>query len=196
MRDGQFAGDPFGWLSAFSLLTGLGLVATYALLGCCWLVAKTEGDLQRRLHRVVLPLTLVLLALIGIVSLWTPLQEPAVAQRWFGSGLFVYLMPVPFLVVACGAWMVRAVRQRRDTLPFVLALAIVALGYIGLLVSLFPYAIPRSVTIWQAAAPHSSQVFTLVGAAVIIPIIIAYTTLGYWVFRGKIRHEDQHYYHH
>ncbi|GAB7538612.1 cytochrome d ubiquinol oxidase subunit II [Burkholderia sp. 3C] len=196
VQNGQFGGDPFGWLTPFSVLTGLGLIATYALLGCCWLVAKTEGDLQRRLHRVVLPLTIVLLGMIGVVSIWTPLQEPAVAQRWFGSGLFVYLMPVPFLVVACGVWMVRAIRARRDTLPFVLALALVALGYIGLLVSLFPYAIPRSVTIWEAAAPHSSQMFTLVGAAVIIPIIIAYTTLGYWVFRGKIRHEDNHYYHH
>ncbi len=92
--------------------------------------------------------------------------------------------------------MYRAVRARRDTLPFVLALAIVALGYLGLLVSLFPYAIPRSVTLWEAAAPRSSQIFTLVGAAVILPIIIGYTTMGYWVFRGKIRHEDQHNYHH
>lgn len=196
MKDGVFAGDAFDWLTPFSLLTGLGLIVTYALLGCCWLVAKTEGDLQRRLHRVVWPLTVVLLGFIAVVSLWTPLQDPAIAQRWFDSGLFWRLLPVPFLVAGCAVWMRRAVRARHDTTPFVLALALVLLGYVGLLVTLFPYAIPQTMTIWEAAAPRSSQTFTLVGAAVILPIIIAYTTMGYWVFRGKVRHEDQHYYHH
>ncbi|TPE95760.1 cytochrome d ubiquinol oxidase subunit II [Burkholderia pseudomallei] len=193
---GRFAGDAFGWLTPFSLLTGLGLIATYALLGCCWLVAKTEGDLQRRLHRVVWPLTVVLLGFIAVVSLWTPLQDTNIAQRWFATGLFWRLLPVPFLVAGCAVLMRRAVRERHDTTPFALALALVFLGYVGLLASLWPYAIPQSVTLWEAAAPRSSQTFTLIGAAVTIPVILAYTTMGYWVFRGKVRHEDQHYYHH
>jgi len=192
-QGGGFAGDAFGWLTPFSLLTGLGLVATYALLGCCWLVGKTEGDLQRRLHRVVWPLTIVLLAFIAVVSLWTPLQDPNIAQRWFDSGLLYRLLPVPFLVALCAVFMYRAVRAREHHTPFMLALALVLLGYVGLLVSVFPYAIPSSVTLWQAAAPRSSQMFTLAGAAVILPIIIAYTTLGYWVFRGKVRHGEAHY---
>lgn len=195
MDDGRFAGDPFGWLSPFSLLTGLGLVVTYALLGCCWLVAKTEGDLQRRLHRVVWPLTVVLLAFIGLVSLCTPLQDPNIAARWFDSGLFWRLLPVPFLVAACAFFMRRAVKRREHVTPFVLALGLVLLGYVGLLVSLWPYAIPQSLTVWQAAAPRSSQMFTLAGTVVILPIIIGYTTMGYWVFRGKVRHGDQHHYH-
>jgi cytochrome d ubiquinol oxidase subunit II len=193
--DGAYAGDAFGWLTPFSLLTGLGLIVTYALLGCCWLIAKTEGDLQRRLHRVVWPLTVVLLGFIAMVSLWTPLQDPNIAQRWFHDGLFYRLLPVPFMVAACAVLMRRAVRERHHNTPFVLALLLVLLGYAGLLVSLWPYAIPSSVTLWDAAAPRSSQTFTLVGAAVILPIIIAYTTMGYWVFRGKVRHGDQHHYH-
>jgi cytochrome d ubiquinol oxidase subunit II len=193
VADGSFAGDAFGWLTPFSLLTGLGLVVTYALLGCCWLVAKTEGDLQRRLHRVVWPLTIVLLGFIVVVSLWTPLQEPAIAQRWFEAGIFWRLLPVPFLVAACAYFMRRAVRGRHHNTPFMMALGLVLLGYLGLLVSLWPYAIPSSLTLWEAAAPRSSQMFTLVGAAVIIPIIIGYTTMGYWVFRGKVRHGDAHY---
>jgi cytochrome d ubiquinol oxidase subunit II len=191
--DGSYAA--FGWLTPFSLLTGLGLVVTYALLGCCWLVAKTEGDLQRRLHRVVWPLTIILLGFIAVVSLWTPLQDPNVAQRWFASGLFYRLLPVPFLVAVCAFLMHRAVRDRHHKTPFVLALALVLIGYLGLLVTLWPYAIPSSMTLWEAAAPRSSQMFTLVGAAVIIPIILSYTTMGYWVFRGKVRHDDQHHYH-
>ncbi|MHB9834020.1 cytochrome d ubiquinol oxidase subunit II [Paraburkholderia terrae] len=191
--DGSFAGDAFDWLTPFSLLTGLGLIVTYALLGCCWLVAKTEGDLQRRLHRVVWPLTIVLLGFIVVVSLWTPLQEPEIAQRWFDAGIFWRLLPVPFLVAICTFFMRRAVRDRHHNTPFMMALGLVLLGYVGLLVSLWPYAIPSSLTLWEAAAPRSSQMFTLVGAAVIIPIIIGYTTMGYWVFRGKVRHGDAHY---
>jgi cytochrome bd ubiquinol oxidase subunit II len=193
VTDGRYAGGAFDWLTPFSLLTGLGLVVTYALLGCCWLVAKTEGDLQRRLHRVVWPLTIVLLAFIVVVSLWTPLQEPAIAQRWFDAGIFWRLLPVPFLVAVCAYFMRRAVRGRHHNTPFMMALGLVLLGYLGLLVSLWPYAIPSSLTLWEAAAPRSSQMFTLVGASVIIPIIIGYTTMGYWVFRGKVRHGDVHY---
>ncbi|RFU44139.1 cytochrome d ubiquinol oxidase subunit II [Paraburkholderia sp. DHOC27] len=195
VANGTYAGTAFDWLTPFSLLTGLGLVVTYALLGCCWLIAKTEGDLQRRLHRVVWPLTIILLGFIALVSVWTPLQAPNLAQRWFGAGLFYRLLPVPFLVAICAGLMYRAVRERHHKTPFVLALALVLLGYLGLLVSLWPYAIPSSMTLWEAAAPRSSQMFTLAGAAVILPVILSYTTMGYWVFRGKVRHDDQHHYH-
>ncbi len=193
--NGAYGGGAFDWFTPFSLLTGFGLVVTYALLGCCWLVAKTEGDLQRRLHRVVWPMTLILLGFIALVSLWTPLQDPNMAQRWFGSGLFYRLLPEPFLVAICAYFMRQAVRERHHKTPFVLALALVLIGYLGLLVSLWPYAIPSSMTLWEAAAPRSSQMFTLAGAAVILPIILTYTTMGYWVFRGKVRHGDQHHYH-
>ncbi|RKP45230.1 cytochrome d ubiquinol oxidase subunit II [Trinickia fusca] len=193
VHNGEFAGDAFGWLTPFSLLTGLGLVATYALLGCCWLVAKTEGDLQRRLHRIVWPLTLVLLTFIVVVSIWTPLQEPGIAARWFGSEWFLRMLPAPFLVAICAAFMYRAVRERHHTQPFALALAFVVIGYAGLLATVWPYAIPASVTLWEAAAPRQSLTFTLAGAAFILPVILAYTMLGYWVFRGKVRHGEHHY---
>jgi cytochrome d ubiquinol oxidase subunit II len=167
-RGRQLCGDAFGWLTPFSLLTGLGLVVTYALLGCCWLVAKTEGDLQRRLHRVVWPLTLILLGFIAIVSLWTPLQDPTIANA---GSLRVCSIACcrcrslsPSVRSSCGGRYASGITRR----PFVLALALVLLGYLGLLVSLWPYAIPSSMTLWEAAAPRSSQMFTLMGAAVII----------------------------
>ena len=172
VKDGVFAGDAFDWLTPFSLLTGLGLIVTYALLGCCWLVAKTEGDLQRRLHRVVWPLTVVLLGFIAVVSLWTPLQDPAIAQRWFDSGLFWRLLPVPFLVAGCAVWMRRAVRARHDMTRSCSRWRCARLRRPA------RHAVPvcdsQTMTIWEAAAPRSSQTFTLVGAAVILPIIIAY----------------------
>jgi cytochrome bd ubiquinol oxidase subunit II len=186
VANGSFSGDRFFWLSPFSLLTGLGLMATYALLGACWLVLKTDGDLQRRLHQLIGPLTGVLLAFMVAVSIWTPLADAEIAKRWFSAPLFYRLLPVPVLVALVAVLMFRAIRRRHDAVPFLLALLLVLLGYVGLLVSVWPYAIPNSVTLWAAAAPYSSQAFTLVGAAVIVPIILVYTAAGYWVFRGKV----------
>jgi cytochrome d ubiquinol oxidase subunit II len=193
VRDGRFVGDAFGWLTPFSLFTGLALVVTYALLGACWLIAKTDGDLQRRLYRTVWPLTLLQLAAIAVVSLWTPMQDPSIAARWFESPLFYRMLPVPFLVVICAWLMRRAIRAQRERMPFILALSFMLLGYLGLLASIWPHAILPGITVWQAASPHSSQLFTIVGVAVVLPVILAYTTMGYWVFRGKVRHGEHHY---
>jgi cytochrome bd ubiquinol oxidase subunit II len=185
VTNGVFAGPPFFWLTPFSLLTGFGLTATYALLGACWLIMKTEGDLQHRLHEVVRPLTFVLLGFMVVVSIWTPLTDAKIAARWFDSGLLHRLLPVPFLVVITALFMLRALRRRHDNTPFLLTLLLILLGYIGLLVSIWPYAIPYAITLQDAAAPRSSQLFTLVGAVIILPVILIYTTLGYHVFRGK-----------
>jgi cytochrome d ubiquinol oxidase subunit II len=191
--NGQFAGHAFDWFTPFSLFTGLALLVTYALLGCCWLIAKTEGELQRRLYRVVLPLTVLQVLTIAIVTLWTPLLAPILAARWFDPALLRWLLPVPILVAICTWGMRKAVRARHGIAPFLLALGFVLLGYIGLLVSVWPYAILPGVTLWQAAAPRSSQTFTLVGTVIILPIILTYTLLGYRVFRGKTNHAELHY---
>jgi cytochrome bd ubiquinol oxidase subunit II len=193
VANGQFAGDPFDWLTPFSLFTGLALLVTYALLGCCWLVAKTDGDLQHKLYKLVLPLTLLQLVTIVIVTLWTPLLAPALTARWFDLPILRWMLPVPLLVVACAWGMHRAVHARHSIAPFLLALAFVLLGYVGLLVSIWPHAILPSITIWQAAAPRSSQQFALVGALIIVPVILAYTVLGYHIFRGKTDHSELHY---
>ena len=193
VTDNTFSGDAFFWFEPYSLFCGLGLMATYALLGACWLVIKTEGDLQRRLHLLVWPLTVVLLVAMFAVSVWTPLSDPQIAKRWFDSGLLSRLLPVPLLVAIVAWLMLFAVRRRQHVAPFFCALALVLLGYLGLLISVWPYAIPYSLSLAEAAAPRSSQIFTLVGAIVILPIIIAYTTAGYWVFRGKVARGSQYH---
>ncbi|RKP47821.1 cytochrome d ubiquinol oxidase subunit II [Pararobbsia silviterrae] len=193
VEDGRFAGHAFDWLSAFSLFTGCALVVTYALLGCAWLIMKTHGDLQRRLYRVMAPLGVLELALVAVVSVWTLSLSPMFDARWFHSNLLPWLAPVPVLVALIAYGMRKAILHRHDTLPFVLMLAFVLLGFAGLLVSVWPCAILPGVTIWDAAAPRSSQLFTLRGALIVLPVIVAYTTLGYRVFRGKTRHADLHY---
>ena len=193
VQGGVFSGDAFFWVTPFTFLTGMGLMVTYALLGACYLVFKIDGDMQRRMRSLVWPLTLVLIGFIVVVSVWTPLTDGPIAARWFDSSFRARLYPVPVLVAIDVVLMRRALRTGHDGTPFVLALVLVLLGYVGLLVSIWPYAIPNSVTLWQAAAPRSSQVFALVGACVIIPIIVVYTTAGYWVFRGKVGQGTQYH---
>lgn len=191
--DGRFAGSAYGWLTPFSLFCGVGLLATYATLGCSWLIMKTDGGLQRRIRRMETPLVLVLLCIIGVVSVWTVLDQPVVAERWFANHHFLYFAPVPILVVACIAGILVSNARGHDKLPFAFAQAILFLGYSGLLISIFPNIVPPSLTIWAASSPPSSQKFALVGVLIILPIILAYSALSYWVFRGKVRLDDEGY---
>lgn len=193
VRNGVFSGDPFFWVSPFSFFTGMGLMVTYALQGATYLVLKTDGEFQARLRTLVWPLTLALLGFIVAVSIWTPLTDAQVAARWFDSSFRYRLYPVPFLVAITTVLMYIAVKRCLDLAPFVLCLILILLGYIGLLISVWPYAIPNSVTLWDAASPRTSQLFALVGAVIIIPIIVVYTTAGYWVFRGKLAAGSQYH---
>ncbi|BBV97339.1 cytochrome d ubiquinol oxidase subunit II [Pseudomonas monteilii] len=186
----RYAGGALDWLTPFSLFCGLGLVVAYTLLGCTWLVMKTEGPLQQRMHDVARPLALVLLVVIAVVSLWTPLAYPQIAARWFSMPNLLWFLPVPLLVVVTFYGLLRAVARNAHYTPFLLTLALIFLGYSGLGISLWPNIIPPSVSIWDAAAPPQSQGFMLVGTLFILPIILGYTFWSYYVFRGKVTHED------
>lgn len=182
-----YAGGPFDWLAPFPLFCGAALLFGYALLGCTWLIMKTEGRLQRHMYRLVVPLTCVLLLFIAIVSLWTPLAHEAIARRWFSLPNLFYFMPVPTLVAITVLGLVRAVAIRADRQPFLLTLALIALSYTGLAISVWPNIVPPSLSIWEASAPEKSQAFTLVGVTIMVPIILIYTAYSYYVFRGKIK---------
>ncbi|WP_152226325.1 cytochrome d ubiquinol oxidase subunit II [Pseudomonas sp. SCB32] len=186
----QFAGGSLDWLAPFPLFCGLGLVVAYSLLGCTWLIMKTEGRLQERMHDLARPLALMLLAVIGIVSLWTPLAHEAIAQRWFSLPNLFWFLPVPLLVLLTLYSLLRSVASNDHVKPFVLTLVLIFLGYSGLGISLWPNIVPPSLSIWDAAAPPQSQGFMLVGALFIIPFILGYTAWSYYVFRGKVKHGD------
>lgn len=187
-----YAGGWWDWLTPFSLLTGLALLVGYALLGATFLLWKTEGgtrDDARRLARVLLPGMLVAM---GAVSLATPFLEGQYWQRWFVWPGLLVTVPMPVLVAAVALYAWRAIGAERDGLPFVLVLVLFLLGLVGLGISIWPDIVPGRIDIWQAAAPEKSQVFMLVGAGVLIPLILAYTVFSYWVFRGKTGHEGYH----
>ena len=188
MRNGEFSGGALDWLKPFSVFVGIGLLVAYALLGSTWLVMKTEGHLQTRMRRASRLLSVALLAVIGVISLWTPLAHPEIADRWFSFPNLLWFSPVPVLVLAATFALQRSLANPSShAMPFVLTLALVFLGYSGLGISLWPNVLPPSTSIWDAAGPPQSLGFALVGALLIIPVILGYTAWGYWVFRGKVR---------
>jgi len=99
---------------------------------------------------------------------------------------------VPLLVIVASFVFFMTLKRGAERLPFLLSLAFFLLGYAGLAISLFPYVVPRSVTIWDAAAPHASQIFMLIGVVLIVPLILVYTAWSYWVFRGKVGPHGYH----
>jgi cytochrome bd ubiquinol oxidase subunit II len=187
VANNAFAGGPFDWATPFAVLCGLGLAAGYALLGATWLIMKTEGSVAKRARVEAKLLLLVVLGFMVVVSLWTPLAFERIAVRWFSlpNFLFFWWVPAATALVAFAAW--RWIESGREALPFLAAIALFLLGYLGLLISNFPYLVPPSLTIWQTAAAPATHIFMLMGTLVMLPIIIGYMIFVYWVFGGKLR---------
>ena len=187
VENGAFAGGAFDWATPFAVLCGLGLVAGYALLGATWLVMKTEGSVAKRARIEAKLLLIVVLAFMAIVSIWTPFAFERIAARWFSlpNILFFWWVPAATLLVAFAAW--RWLDSAHDMLPFLATIALFLLGYLGLLISNFPYLVPPSLTIWQTAAAPATHIFMLMGTLVMLPIILGYMVFVYWIFGGKLR---------
>ena len=189
----MYAGGGLDWLTPFTVFTGIGVVVLYAALGCGWLIFKTDHDLQDRMYKLMPKMIIALFVIFGAVSIYTPMAHPEIAARWFSQPQLMYFSPVPILVVIFTWLVLRACKNRAELSPFIYTLALVFLAYTGFMISLWPYIIPPSITIWDAAAPQSSQLFALIGALILIPIILIYTGLSYWVFRDKVRVGDEGY---
>ncbi len=187
VRDGAFAGGSFDWLSPFALFVGVSVVAGYALLGATWLNMRVAGDLATRARNLAGPLLAGVLIAMIVVSIWTPLTSDRIFERWFTLPNLFYFAPLPVLAAAAALAGWRGLKTDRPAVPFLASTALFLLGYAGLAVSNAPYLVPPSITLWQAAAAPSSQMFLLVGAAIMLPVILGYTVFVYWTFRGKIK---------
>jgi len=193
VANGAYAGGPLDWATPFALLSGLALVAGYGLLGATWLVLKTEGPVADRARDQAKALLIAVLVFMAALSLWTPLTEPRIYARWFSLPNFYFLWPVPAVTAltafACWHW----IGQGREAPPFLAAIALFLLGYLGLVISNFPYLVPPSLTVWDAAAAPASQIFMLLGTLFLLPMILGYIAFVYWLFRGKVREGESYH---
>lgn len=191
--DGAYAGGSFLWATPFSLLCGLAIVAGYGLLGATWLIMKTEGAVHDRARGQAKVLLVAVVVFMGAVSLWTPLTQARIAERWFSLPNFYFLWPVP-VVTAFVVFMIwRWIENGRDAPPFLATIVLFLLGYLGIVISNFPYLVPPTLTVWETAASPASQIFMLMGTLVLLPIILGYVAFIYWLFRGKVREGESYH---
>jgi cytochrome d ubiquinol oxidase subunit II len=193
VRDGAFSDGAFDWATPFAFLCGLSLLAGYALLGATWLTMKTEGPVAERARRQAKILLLTVLVFMAVVSVWTPLTQPRIAERWFTLPNFYFLWPVPLVTafIAYRTW--RWIEARREVAPFLATIALFILGFLGLVISNFPYLVPPSLTVWETAAAPASQIFMLLGTLLLLPIVLGYIGFIYWLFRGKVREGESYH---
>ncbi len=186
LQGGKYLSGAFAWFSPFSMLTGVAVVFGYALLGATWLILKPRVACSASPSTSTRPM-LAVIAFMLLVSAWLPFLSSNLMQRWFTGMNFLYLSPVPLLAVLNAALLWRAVLRNYELQPFVLSLCFFALGFLGLIVGMWPNIVPPTLSIWDAASPPSSQGFSLVGALFLLPAVVGYTIYSYRVFRGKVR---------
>ncbi|UAW98708.1 cytochrome d ubiquinol oxidase subunit II [Halopseudomonas nanhaiensis] len=180
-----YSGGPFDWLTPFTVVTGIGLVAGYALLGCTWIILKSEGYIQQWAYRLAPWLLLAVLLVFVVISFWTPLVDPAAYERWFADVRWIWIFPI--LAGLSAVKILVSVFRRSQVWPFIATMSMFASTYFALLWTRWPYVIPPNFTLWDAASAPESQLFLLIGVLFVIPIILMYTGWAYWVFRGKVR---------
>lgn len=185
-----FAGNPFDWLSGFSIMAGLAVVAGYILLGATWLVMKMDGETQDWARKTAKYILLFVGLFMGLVSLWVPFLDNDLHVRWFSTPNIYYLMPLPVVTGLTFVMLWRSLHRGDEYKPFLLSLGMFFLGYIGLAISLWPWIVPYQVTLWDGAAAGTSLSLMLIGAVIMLPVILGYTAFCYYTFRGKTGHEE------
>ena len=187
-----YAGSWWDWLTPYTLLTGLGTVAGYALLGACWMIWKLEGGVQAHARRLAVWAAVATLLLMGAVSAYNLALLEEYRERWLTMPNLLFASQVPLVTAIVAFALFRALRKKSELAPFLLSLCLFLLGMAGLGVTMWPYVGPADITMWDAAAPERSQLFMLVGVAITLPLILAYTGWAYWVFRGKVGNAGYH----
>jgi len=191
MSGGRYIGGTIGWLSPFAVLCGIGLCFGYALLGGCWLARKCEGDVRETAYRFIPYLAGGLFIFLFVVFLYALAENLQVMGRWLERP---YLFGFPAIGAIATVVLAASVRRQRDGTPFYMVALIFAAAFGTLAISFWPYMIPFSITIEQAAAPHASLIFMFWGAGLFIfPLMLIYTAVNYTVFRGKIKPSAEHY---
>ncbi|MGL5837259.1 MAG: cytochrome d ubiquinol oxidase subunit II [Sphingorhabdus sp.] len=175
----------------FCLLAAIGLTAGYIFVGATWLIYKTQGKLQHQAMEWA-RWALVATALgMAIVSIATPILSDRIFDRWFSLPEFIALLPIPLMsaVLVLGLWIFLGRPKREDDalawVPLAGAGTLFVLGFIGIAYSFYPYLIPDQLSIWSAASSPEALSIILIGTLFVLPVILGYSILAHWIFRGK-----------
>ncbi len=191
VEDGRFVGGPFDWVAPFPMLCGLGLVLGYMLLGAGWLALKTEGELRDWAYAWLPRLMKGVIGFVALALIATLIGNFEVVQRWLAQP-WLFLFP---LLASAAAWgLLRGVDARRDWQPWLMASALFITAFAMLGGSFWPWIVPYHLSVEQAAAPTSSLSFLFYGIGlVVLPVILVYTAVVYWIFRGKVSAEASYH---
>jgi cytochrome d ubiquinol oxidase subunit II len=182
-----YDGGWFDWFTPFTLFCGLATTCAYTLLGGCWLNMKLPEDLALRYYGLTKRWGLGLVACIVIVSVWMPLTNEIIFERWFSFPHSLLYLSVPITAAVLIWQLFKALLNHKALRAYLFGVGLFLISAVGFGLSTFPYIIPFSVTYTDAAAPDSSLTFLLVGTVVLLPTIIGYSAYAYWVFRGRLK---------
>jgi len=186
----HFAGGPFDWLNPFSVMVGIALVPGYIMLGSSYLMIKTAGPVQEKAYKQAFGSSMAVLGFMAIITVWTPFHYPLVWTNWFSAPRIFFVWMFPLMGLISAYLLMKSLKARREMAPLMFSIGLFLSGYFGLATSLYPYAIPPAVTIHDAAAQFETLRFTLWGALIVLPIVLAYIIYSYSVFRGKVSREE------
>jgi cytochrome bd ubiquinol oxidase subunit II len=184
MKDGHYIGGTFGWFSPFAALCGLGLVLGYCLLGASWLVRKCTGPIREHAYRLLPVLTVAVLVFLAIAFVAALAMHLGLMSRWLERP---YLLIFPLIGALSALGLLKGARQQNDLAPFRFSTLIFVAAFGTLACSFWPFIIPFTLTVEQAASPPASLTFMFWGAGLfIMPLTLIYTAVVYRLFRGKV----------
>ncbi|RKE35743.1 cytochrome d ubiquinol oxidase subunit II [Paraburkholderia sp. BL23I1N1] len=170
----------------FVAVSAVGVVAGYSLLGSTYLVNKTVGPLEHWARRLALLSAFITAAAATLLTAATWFISAVGRDRWTQPGVFHLLIGLGAAAAFAFATVIGSLTMGRSRAPFRASVAMFAVSFIGLAVSLFPDFIPGKLRIVEAASDSSTLVFMLIGIGLIFPVMIGYNLYQYYIFRGKV----------
>ncbi|MGI9471483.1 MAG: cytochrome d ubiquinol oxidase subunit II [Rubripirellula sp.] len=194
--DYVYQGNLLSQLHWFPLMVGLLTTTLFALHGAIYLYLKTEDDLQANVRRFVLPLFVVfaLLYLGTTVATWfySPHAVDALhAHPW--------LWIVPLLNVFAVMNIPRAMHLGRPGYAFFTSSMVIVAFATLFSVAIYPNLMRStidpaySVTFQNARSSEQTLRTMLIIACIGLPCVLSYTSIVYWVFRGKVKLDPSSY---
>lgn len=187
---GIYQGTLLDLLNPYALLVGLLALALFAMHGSIFLYLKTEGDLQKRLQFWMWRTFGFFLVLYVLVTIFTLVARPDVTRHFQEYPIGWVAVVLNVLAIAN---IPRAIYLGRPGYAFLSSIANIAALLFLLGMALFPNMITSTLgpeynlTIYNAASSQSTLTIMAIIALIGMPLVLTYTGIVYWTFRGKVK---------